>query len=122
MGKEGGTQMYCPKCETITTCRAVPLSEIPGYKSGQRWYKTEHPDINWFRRRRMCLTCNNLFVTSEVNEKFINELVELRSALSEIKEHSENYIEESLKASKTLEKISTSLSVLKALKIYKNAK
>jgi len=118
MGKAGGTQMHCPKCKKIRVCKAIPLNEI-GHKVGQRWYKTDHPDINWFRRGRQCLTCYNCFVTSEVNEKFINELVELRDALSEIKKHSEQYIEESKQTSTTLEKLTESLGVLQALKLYK---
>lgn len=118
MGKAGGTQMYCPNCEKICVCRAIPLNEI-GRKSGQRWRMSDHPDINWFRRGRECLTCYKRFVTSEVNEKYINELVELRDALYDIKKHSEQYIGESKQASMTLEKLSESLGVLKALKIYK---
>lgn len=58
-------------------------------------------------------------MTSEINEKFINELVELRAALSEIKKHSEQYIGESKQASKTLGKLAKSLGVLQALKLYK---
>jgi len=119
MGKDGGTKMYCPKCKKICICRAIPLNEIVGYKPAQRWYRTDHPDINWFRRGRQCLTCYEHFVTSEVNEKFISELVELRNALSEIKKHSEQYIGESKQASMTLEKLAKSLGVLRALKFYK---
>lgn len=118
MGNAGGTKMYCPKCKTIRVCKAIPLNKI-GQKPAQRWYKIDHPDINWFRRGRQCLTCYKCFVTSEVNEKFIDELVELRDALSEIKKHSEQYIGESKQASKTLEKLAESLSVLRALKLYK---
>ncbi len=110
--------MYCPKCKQTRVCKAIPLNEI-GYKVSQRWYKIKHPDINWFRRGRQCLTCHKCFVTSEVDEKFINELVELRDALSEIKKHSEQYIEESKQASETLNKLSESLGVLQALNIYK---
>lgn len=119
MGKDGGTKMHCPKCKKICVCSAIPLNEIAGYKPDQRWYRTDHPDINWFRRGRQCLTCYESFVTSEVNEKFINELVELRNALSEIKKHSEQYIGESKQASMTLEKLAKSLGVLRALKLYK---
>jgi transcriptional regulator NrdR family protein len=121
MGKKGGTQMHCPKCKCIRVCRAIPTNEV-GKKSGQRWYKTDHPDINWFRRGRQCLKCSHRFLTSEINEKYLDELVELREALSNIKKHSEQYIEESDKASTTLKDLSSSLSVLRALKIYKNTK
>jgi formate hydrogenlyase subunit 6/NADH:ubiquinone oxidoreductase subunit I len=118
MGKAGGTQMHCPHCKKICVCKAIPLNEI-GRKVSQRWHKIDHPDINWFRRGRQCLTCYEYFVTSEVNEKFINELVELRDALFEIKKNSEKYIGESKQASETLEKLAESLGVLQALKFYK---
>jgi len=58
-------------------------------------------------------------VTSEINEDFIYELVELRAALSEIKKHSEQYIGESKQASNTLAKLATSLGTLQTLKLYK---
>ena len=118
MGKSGGTKMHCPNCKKIRVCMAIPPNEL-GYKSGQRWYKTSHPDINWFRRGRQCLSCKNRFVTSEINEDFIYELVELRAALSEIKKHSEQYIGESKQASNTLAKLATSLGTLQTLKLYK---
>jgi len=66
MGKDGGTKMHCPKCKKICVCRAIPLNEIAGCKPDQRWYRTDHPDINWFQRGRQCLTCYESFVTSGV--------------------------------------------------------
>lgn len=121
MVKKGGTQMYCPKCKSIQVCRAIPTNEV-GKKSGQRWYRADHPDINWFRRGRQCLKCYHRFVTSEINEAYLTELVQLREALSTIRKHSDQYIEESEKASSTLKDLSSSLNVLKALKIYKKTK
>ena len=47
--EQGGTQMWCPKCKAIRVCAAVSLTHL-GHESGQRWHRTDHPDINWFRR------------------------------------------------------------------------
>ena len=117
---QGGTQMHCPKCKEIRVCAAVPLTHL-GRESCQRWYQTDHPDINWFRRGRFCKTCGHTFVTSEMNETFLEELVELRDALAELKKHAGQYITESKTASKTLKKLASSLNVLKALRLYKDA-
>ncbi len=117
---QGGTQMWCPYCKEIRVCAAVPLTSI-GFESGQRWVKTDHPDINWFRRGRECLTCYREFTTAEMNEDFLEELVELRNALADLKKNAEHYMSESNTASKTLKKLGKSLSVLKALRLYKEA-
>lgn len=119
MGRGGGTRMHCPKCRRTTTCAAIPLRQL-GESSEQRWFYTDHRDIHWFRRGRECLTCFHEFTTSEVNEKFLRELVELREALSEIKRNAEKFSSEAGQAASTLEDLSHSLNVLKALKIYQD--
>lgn len=118
---QGGTQIWCPECEEVRVCAAVNPSTL-GNPSGQRWYKQRHVDIQWFRRGRICQTCGHQFLTAEVNEQFLDELVELRDALREIKSNAEAYVKQSSAAAKSLAKLSQSLSVLRALKIYKNAK
>ncbi len=120
MGSKGGTQKHCPKCNTITVCKAVNPSEL-GKKSSQRWYKTQHKDINWFRRGLICQTCKHRWLSAEVPESLLTELVELRDALSDIKSNAEAYMEESEKASASLGKLNDSLSVLQALKLYEKA-
>ncbi len=111
---QGGTQMYCPKCEKITVCQAIPLSQLDE-ESEQRWYKTEHEDIQWFRRGRRCQECFEEFITSEINEKYLDELTELRDAVADIKNNAQLYIAESKQTSKALKKLTKSISVLKAL-------
>lgn len=118
---QGGTQKWCPTCESIQVCTAVNPSQL-GARSGQRWYKTEHSDINWFRRGLVCQKCDSQWLTAEIEEKFLDELMELRDALKEIKQHAEAYAKESAKAGKSLVKLSESLSVLQALKVYKMQK
>lgn len=121
---KGGTDMFCPSCKQVTTCKAVPAAQFTYDPSdyGQRKYYTKHEDINWFQRGRECLSCGHEFVTAEVDIEFLEELVELRDALSTIKANAEAYVKESSAASQSLSKLSESLSVLRALKVYKVAK
>ena len=116
---QGGTNKWCPHCKEITICTAVNPSQF-GERSGQRWYREEYEDIQWFRRGLICQNCGTKWLTAEVEEKFLDELTELRDALGDIKLYAEDYINESEKASISLKKLSGSLKVLKALKIYKN--
>jgi transcriptional regulator NrdR family protein len=116
--KDGGTKMYCPACDTIQVCRAIPTTSL-GEASGQRWFSPEHDDLNWFRRGRECLECGETFITAEIRENFLDELMELRKALGKIKLNAEQYMKESAAASESLAKLSESLEVLRALNLYK---
>lgn len=118
---KGGTDMYCPSCRTIRVCQSPSLSSI-GESSGQRWRHTEHADLNWFRRARRCLTCGEEFITAELNEKYLDELVELRNALSEVKQKAEQFVTKSKSATKSLDALTKSLDTLRALKIYNEQK
>ena len=82
---QGGTKTWCPHCKKIQICQAISASSI-GEKSGQRWYRKDHDDIRWFRRARRCLHCEYEFLTAEVDEHFIDELVKLRDALVKLEE------------------------------------
>ena len=113
--------MYCPSCRTIRVCQSPSLSSI-GESSGQRWRHTEHADLNWFRRARRCLTCGEEFITAELNEKYLDELVELRNALSEVKQKAEQFVTKSKSATKSLDALTKSLDTLRALKIYNEQK
>ncbi|WP_418647672.1 hypothetical protein ACNQFN_00405 [Thauera butanivorans] len=115
---QGGTKKWCPTCQSINVCAAVNPSSL-GEESEQRWYQKDHTDIQWFRRALVCLECGSSWLTAELPESFLDELVELRDALREIKENAEIYVNESDKASETLKKLSASLSVLRALNAYK---
>ena len=116
---QGGTKKWCPTCQSVQVCAAVNPSTL-GEGSGQRWYKTNHTDIQWFRRGLVCQKCASEWLTAELPEKFLDELVELRDALKEIKQNAESYVKESQKASASLTKLSASLSVLRALKAYRD--
>jgi len=56
-----------------------------------------------------------------VNLGFLQELIELRDALREIKANAETYTKQSSAAATSLSKLNESLGVLKALKLYKKA-
>jgi hypothetical protein len=56
-----------------------------------------------------------------VEEDFVDELVELRDALAEIKSNAEAYVKQSKAAGKSLAKLTSALEVLRALKVYKKA-
>jgi hypothetical protein len=104
----------------VKVCAAINPHLI-SREAGQRWYREEHTDINWFRRGRVCSGCGLEFLTAELNEVFVEELVELRNAISELKKNAEAYVAESKAAAKSLEKLNVSLSVLRALRVYKDA-
>jgi hypothetical protein len=73
----GGTKIYCPGCNSFAVCKAISPTNI-GEPKSQRWARTDYKDIAWFRRGRKCLRCGHQFLTAEVEEAFIEELVELR--------------------------------------------
>lgn len=112
--------MYCSNCKRIRVCKAVSTTEL-GMPAGQRWFQEGHTDLQWFRRGRRCRKCGQTFISAEVAEDFLDELVELRSALADLKSNAEEYVKESKQASAALDRLTKSLSVLRALKIYKDA-
>jgi hypothetical protein len=79
---KGGTKIYCPGCKSFSVCKAISPTSISKPKA-QRWYRTDYQDIAWFRRGRVCLDCGLKFLSAEVDEVFIEELVELRERLAE---------------------------------------
>lgn len=119
MAHKGGTQMQCASCEVVRVCAAIPTSTL-GYESGQRWYSTRYRDIHWFRRGRECQSCGDSWLTAEIREDFLEELMELRDALGDLKENAERYIVASQEASQSLADLSESLEVLRALRIYQD--
>jgi uncharacterized coiled-coil DUF342 family protein len=78
-------------------------------------------DVHWFRRGRICQKCENEFFTAEVDEQFVDELCELRDALKELRTNADEYANQSSVASKSLSKLTKSLSALRALALYQDA-
>ncbi len=118
--KQGGLCKWCPSCKRLTVCKASDPSSLAG-KSGQRWQYTDHKDINWFRRALKCQSCYHKFLTAEVDEGFLGELVTLRHRLKAIKFDAEAYVEQAADASTALAKLTESLGKLRALSEYRAA-
>lgn len=113
-------EMYCPGCKTLQACYAFNPRELVG-RADRRLYFRQHHDVHWFRRGRNCGRCGHRFVTAEVAEHFLDELVELRDALADVKHNAEAYMGQSAEASATLVKLTTALDVLRALKVYEQS-
>lgn len=75
-----GTRIYCPSCKGFNVCQALSPTKV-GKPKAQRWYWREHQDISWFRRARKCLTCNQIFLSAELDERLLDELISLREKL-----------------------------------------
>lgn len=105
----GGTDMWCPMCEKVTTCKAHDPARFTR-QHGQRWKQAGHADIQWFRRGRECLTCHNDFVTAEIDEEFLGELVRLRITLEAIRQNSESYVTQANAAESALKQLNDTLS------------
>lgn len=112
--------MWCPECDEIRVCKGISPTAL-GMESGRRWYRVDHEDLRWFRRGRECLKCGHQWLTSELQEDFLEELVELRDALSDLKRNAEKYVASSEAAQESLAELTESLQVLRALKMYQEA-
>ena len=115
---QGGTQKWCPSCNSIQVCELLIHHGLATNldSSGTR---QSIRTFAGFVGGSVCQKCEHEWLTAEVEEGFLDELVELRNALKEIKANEEVYVKESDKAAKSLAKLSKSLGVLRALKVYK---
>ena len=78
---KGGTKIYCPNCREFSVCKAVSPTAL-GKPKAQRWYRTDYQDISWFRRARLCLSGEKTFLSAELDEKLLEELIQLREKLA----------------------------------------
>jgi len=115
---QGGTQKWCPQCEEIQVVKSLPPSSL-GAISNQQVYKTKYEDIHYFRRGQECQTCGHTWLSAEVHEDFISELVELRDLRHDIVKNYEAYSKLSENAAQSLASLSKSLSDLRAFNIFK---
>lgn len=94
---DGGTEIYCPFCKGFKVCSgSVKLSEFGSdnsyfgnYYDEQRRSYSKHADLSFFARGRLCLTCKRKFITVEIHEDVIKQLVELRNIFDTIKQDAE---------------------------------
>lgn len=61
-------------------CLSVPLAKADEEKARTMYFKRQE-DICWYRRARQCTTCSSVFLTGELDESFLDELVSLRNKL-----------------------------------------
>lgn len=73
----GPLYIHCANCSGFKRARSlrIPLSLGEGKR---RWYYTDQPDIAWFRRKRRCDVCGAEFLTAEVDETLLDELLRFR--------------------------------------------
>lgn len=74
-----GTKKYCPYCDEITHCKALPTT-------GKNFYMIKNKDIKFFQRQLKCLKCEKEFTTDEIYHEFIMELELLRVLNKELRE------------------------------------
>jgi transcriptional regulator NrdR family protein len=118
-GRDGGTKMYCPKCKVVTTCRAITVANVLNSNTGnqQRLYQADSDGnrISFFRRGRECLGCYQEFLTAELDEDFLDELIKLRDSLKSIKENAHLFSSKIDGAQDALKKLRDGLAELEAL-------
>lgn len=109
--------IWCPSCEEYSPCRSLSSSEAAEFerRRGPRFYKVDHEDIQFFLRFRRCGKCDEEFQTAEVEMKFLDELVKLRTALAGIKIHATSYEEDAKNVAQKLNGLGEWLAIVKAL-------
>jgi len=107
-------QLWCPRCKEVHPCHSMNPSEI-GETGGRRFSMIGADDVEFVRRFRRCDECGEDFETAEVETRFLDELVKLRSALADLKTNAAAYQVDADKAASQLKKLSKSLAVLRAL-------
>ena len=77
---KGGPLLKCPRCGQLARCLSVPLAKAEEERS-RNLHFTSHQDVSWYRRARECSKCSAVFLTAEIDEKLLHELVALRQRL-----------------------------------------
>ena len=75
MGKDGGTQLWCPNCESIQVCRVDETLVSSNENRGNIFWQRV-PKVKSFRRPRVCNKCKKFFWTDEVNEDWLEKLLD----------------------------------------------
>ena len=77
VAKRRGTKIWCPHCGTIQMSHAEKPEKF--WLPRERRYRgKKYKDVQWFRRARVCDGCSRHFVTGEVSEDLIMELMGFR--------------------------------------------
>lgn len=88
----GGTQMYCPSCNAIQVCTAIPITELGRGSNQRRYYSKAHRDVTWFERARRCQQCSHAFTTAELDLGFVRELIAFRDAANKLGAEHQKYL------------------------------
>lgn len=91
--KQGGTRKWCPNCKAVRVIEGLAPSSLC-MEPNQRLYRPEYEDIHYFRRGQQCRTCYHCWVSAEVPEALVHELIELRDELRDIRETAEAHSKE----------------------------
>jgi len=75
VGKDGGTQLWCPSCESIQVCRVDETFVLSNENRGNIYWQRV-PKVKSFRRPRVCNKCEEFFWTDEVNEDWLEKLLD----------------------------------------------
>jgi hypothetical protein len=115
-----GTGMWCPSCKTIRRCRAGK-PKTRGESSHQQLYRGDYPDVCFFRRARVCLSCGHRWHTTEVSESVLDELAQLRNSIALVQQLVLSSVENANAAAESLGKAKTSLALINLLNPRRDA-
>ena len=118
MVSKGATQLYCASCDEVQVCWAVPTTDL-GHESEQRWYSLQYTDVQWLPEESECQECADTWLTSQIREHLLRELIELRDALGDLKQSAVKCMAASQSASAALGGLTESLAALRAQRLYK---
>jgi hypothetical protein len=109
------TNIYCPKCHGIRACGVVEYREAKDHANqapSARFFRNDHPDLQWFSRVRKCRYCEETFVTAELEDSFVSELVSLRNDVARMRDELELYEAIAQAANEAIGKLSAAIEKL----------
>lgn len=77
----GPLRVHCQTCGGFRPAKSLRLVG-QDTENARRIDYADHPDIAYVRRRRICEACSEEFQTAELDERLVDELVELRSKVN----------------------------------------
>ncbi|MBJ6749893.1 hypothetical protein [Geomonas anaerohicana] len=88
-----GPVSYCPRCHRLCTCFSVPLKKAKTEPVRNLYYQL-HQDVRWYRRARQCSECHEVFVTAELDQSMLDELILLRKTIIQKRKRAINKVKE----------------------------
>ena len=79
--KRRGIRLWCPHCQDISVCHAEKPEKF-GLPRERRYEGEKYKDVQWFMRARVCDSCSRHFVTAEISEDLVLELLNLRDRVA----------------------------------------